>query len=368
LAVALEETMSGEGMSVGAGAVTGSATGSGKDVASGPVGVDGGDGTSGGPGAVVSDEDPAADGSMLLDAGAPLPVSAAGRAVEAEVIAARAVWSQAPTLIPLLAALSYGLGRLMVDGFYAQLHTTAEAAGLGYGSILEPAAILTAVLAAIGTAIAMVSDALLVAGGWLLKRRRIFEFSLLLVGGVGGGFALVFVQIVRVDEIIALVSGVSLPAFRTLLDKFGSVRDRRVGKARASAETSLSGSASIDRDGVKRVVSVVLSLGFLISLLFGAHELGVYEGRQAAGGRPVNMSFLGFNVPSVTATAVRVQPIASSPAFAQLDTGRCWLEIGSGGPSVLLYDPAGKSTLAVPSDQIVVTIADPSCAIDVKAR
>jgi hypothetical protein len=70
------------------------------------------------------------------------PDTAGKSAAEAGIAALKAVWGQASTLVPLLAAFSYGLGRLMVDGFYGQLHTTAEAAGLGYGAILEPAAIL----------------------------------------------------------------------------------------------------------------------------------------------------------------------------------------------------------------------------------
>jgi len=297
---------------------------------------------------------------MLGDSDVPSAASAVVRAAEAEVIAARAVWNQAPTLIPLLAALSYGLGRLMVDGFYAQLHTTAEAAGLGYGSILEPAAILTAILVAVGTAIAMMSDAIVVAGRWLLERRRVFEFILLIIILPAGGIALIFIQVVRIDEVLALVSGFALPAFRTLLDKFGSAWDRRVGKARASADTSLSGSRPLDRAGVKRAIFVVLSLGFLVSLLFGAHELGTYEGRQAAAGQPVDITFLGFNVPSISATAVRVEPMASSASFQQLVNGKCWLQIGSGGATVLLYDPADESTLVVPSDQIVVIMEKPA--------
>lgn len=320
---------------------------------------------------VVADEEQTAVDSMVRGARVPTPDSAAGKAVEAGGIAARAVWSQAPSLIPLLAALSYGLGRLMVDAFYARLHTSAEAAGLSYGSILEPAAIMTAVLASVGTAIAMVSDAILAVGRWLFENRRVVELALLALVGVGGGLALVFIQIFRVDEMIAFISGVSVPAFRTLLDKFGSVRDRRVGKARASAETSLSGPDSSDgsfgRVETKRVAVVMLSVAFLMSLLFGAHELGIREGERAADGKPVDMSFLGFNVPSITAIVVRVQPIVSSPAFAQLARGRCWLEIGTGGASVLLYDPADKSILAIPSDQIVVTTAGTSCAADTRA-
>ena len=352
----------------GRGATSGSvadSTDSTESLASDLIDSDDGDRASHVTGGDNPDNEQPADSPMLADSLAPSPSSAVARAAEAEIIAARAVWSQAPTLIPLLAALSYGLGRLMVDGFYGQLHTTAEAAGLGYGSILEPAAILTAILVTVGTAIVMMADGIVVSAKWLLERRRVLEFVLLIAIIPVGGAALLFIQAVRIDDILAaLVSGFVLPAFRTLLDKFGSAWDRRVGKARATADRSLSGSPTMDRAGVKRTILVVLSLGFLVSLLFGAHELGTYEGRQAATGKPVDITFLGFNVPSISATAVRIEPIVSGPAFEQLASVKCWLQIGSGNASVLLYDPAEKTTLIVPSDQIVVTMEKvASCAI-----
>jgi hypothetical protein len=284
----------------------------------------------------------------------------ADRATTAGITAAKAVWSQAPTLIPLLAVASYGLGRLMVDGFYEELNTTAEAAGLGYASILEPAAILTAFAVAIGTVIAMFLDAFQVIGVWLFRQRR-KVFFMLGFAGLAGGVA-VFTAIVRADVIIdTLVSTVLLPTFRTLVDKFGSARDRLIGENRARTDRTLMGAPSARRPIAKRAVSVILSLGILVGLFVGAHELGSHEGRQAASGKSVNISIFGFDVPSITATAVRIQPIGSSPALEQLTTDGCLLEIGSAPTTVLLYDPADKSTLTVPSDQVVVVDSNKKC-------
>ena len=299
------------------------------------------------------------DSAPPLAAAAP-EGSVADRATAAGVIAAKAVWGQASTLIPLLAVASYGLGRLMVDGFYAQLHTTAETVGLGYSSILEPAAILTAFGAVVGTVIAMLLDAFQVIGVWLFRQRR-KAFVLLSLAGLAGGAA-VLAEIARADVIIdTILTSVALPAFRALVDKFGSARNRRIGQVRAREDRSLMGTPSARRSIAKRTISVILPLGLLVGLFFGAHELGSHEGRQAASGKPVDINIFGFDVPSITVTAVRIQPIGSSPVLEQLTTDGCLLEIGSSPTTVLLYDPADKSTLTIPSDQVVVIGSNAKC-------
>jgi hypothetical protein len=306
------------------------------------------------------------DGAAASGDAAPAPVAEAPQssvadATEAGIIAVKAVWGQATTLIPLLAVASYGLGRLMVDGFYAQLHTTAEAAGLGYSSILEPAAILTAFGVVIGTVIVMLQDAFQVILVRLFRQREKILLPLSLVGLVGG--VALFAEIARAADVIidAFVSGVALPAFRALVDRFGSARNRRIGATRIRVDRSLMGEPSARPPIAKKAISVVLSLAFLASIFFGAHELGYREGRKAASGKFVDINVFGFNVPSITATAVRVQPIASSSVLEQLTTDGCLLEIGSDPTIVLLYDPADKTTLAVPADQVVVVDSNKSC-------
>ncbi len=308
-----------------------------------------------GPGGTTASAD-----SVPSPATAVPETSMADRATAAGAMAAKAVWGQASTLIPLLAVASYGLGRLMVDGFYAQLHTTAEAAGLGYSSILEPAAILTAFGAVIGTVIIMLLDAFKVIGVLLFRHKK-KAFFLLGLAGLAGGVAVV-AEIARADVLIdTFLSSVALPAFRTLVDKFGSARNRRIGEARAKEDRSLMGKPPARGSIAKRTVSVLLALGLLVGLFFGAHELGSHEGRQAAGGKPVDISVFGFDVPSITVTAVRIEPIESSPALEQLTTDGCLLEIGSSPTTVLLYDPADKSTLTVPSGQVVVIGSNEKC-------
>jgi len=71
-------------------------------------------GTLGADGPAGSDVTTAASRDPVLPPAAAAPqASVADRATAAGVAAAKAVWSQAATLIPLLALASYGLGRLM---------------------------------------------------------------------------------------------------------------------------------------------------------------------------------------------------------------------------------------------------------------
>ena len=71
-----------------------------------------------------------------------------------------AMWKVAASVVTLLWTLFYGIGRLLADGFYSNLNTTVGAAGVNTISIIEPAAILGALLALSITVILMLSDIL----------------------------------------------------------------------------------------------------------------------------------------------------------------------------------------------------------------
>src|ERR1700677_2779225 len=100
----------------------------------------------------------------------------------AGINAVKGMWEQAPKLLPLLGVFFYGLGRFAVDGFYARLNTTADAAGIGYLSTIEPAAILAAVLAIVGTAIVIVFDVFKVFFLWIVKHQNNFQLALSVLG------------------------------------------------------------------------------------------------------------------------------------------------------------------------------------------
>jgi hypothetical protein len=284
------------------------------------------------------------------------------RPIEAGVRAVRMLWGQASLLIMLIGLLSYGLGRLMVDGFYGELHTTAEAAGLGYASILEPAALFTAIVAIIGTALAAISDALLAAACWLIEHRHVFFLVLGLVALATG--AVYLIAIARIDELLAFLSSVSVVAFNTLLRKFQGILGRSTGgktRAPTNAAARSVGLRPPPSTKLQRVISVTLSIAVLAGLFFTAHEFGIHEGRQAASGKSVSITLLGFNIPSIIATVVRVQPDTSSPALDQLGKAHCLLQVGPGSSELVLYNPATKTTTTVPADQFLVSSAGATC-------
>lgn len=282
-------------------------------------------------------------------------------AARAGGISAKALWEQAPTLITLIGLLSYGLGRLAVDGFYGQLHTTAEAAGLGYASILEPTALLAAIIAGVGTAIVMIWYELLLVAWWLIRHGHMI---LLLLGIVAllAGLAYV-VTLVRIDDVLAFAAGIAAPALRELAAKFRGVRDRLGWQASARQGQPLPGlEPHVRRAMLRRVASVTVSLAVLTAAFLGADEFGTHEGRQAASGNPVSISLLGFTIPSITATAVRVQPITRGSVLGEeLGEARCWLQVGPGSSRVVLYNPVDKETLTVPADQILMRSINGGC-------
>jgi hypothetical protein len=75
----------------------------------------------------------------------------------------------------------------------------------------------------------------------------------------------------------------------------------------------------------------------------------------------VNVNALGFSVPSITASAVHVQPITQSAAWSQLSHVGCWLQLGPGGGSIVLYSPVHHLMLTVSADQVVITAAGTNC-------
>jgi len=303
---------------------------------------------------------PAGDGPAQPPTGVPgdeTPlVDATRRAEKAGIAAARAVWAQAPSLLPLLAVLCYGLGRLVVDGFYGRLNTTAEAAGVGDLSIIEPAAILAAVLAIIGTIGAMIFDFLQVFFLWLVRSSRlvtrvILELVLL-------GITLAGVIFLRREEIITLIPiALVIIPLRTLLDNFGGDKNREVGDLRISQIHN----ATDEQMPWQRLLYVVLASVFLVGLCFGAHEWGVREAAEVAKGKPVIVDKLGINISAISAYPVHLEFIGSSPPVSSLSPNGCLLQIGTGPSTVLVYDPAKHNTMSVVSDSVVVISLSTPC-------
>ena len=272
----------------------------------------------------------------------------------------KGLWSQASTLITLLGLLAYLLGRVMVDGYYGELHTTAEAAGVGYAAILEPAAIVMAVASFIWIGIITAINSLPVSQRW----KQIISTVIfgVIIGGSGGlALASNFLPLDLTDTITTFLLTGAIPAIRILLGRMRDAHASDTAESGSSTSDAPSGLSPDSYPWVRPAVATVVSVLFIGGLFFGAHLFGVREGTKAADGNPVNAAYFWLEIPSISATVVSVQPITPSTAFKQLTSRSCWLEIGSGPSGVLLYDPTDKATLTVSADQVVIASADPSC-------
>jgi hypothetical protein len=263
-------------------------------------------------------------------------------ATNAAVKTATNVWREVPKLLPLLGVLFYGLGRLMVDGFYTRLNTTADSAGIGYLSIVEPAAVLAAVLAVIGTAISMMFDVLKVFFLWITRYRSV------LLSILGAAVALLLGFLVNLVSshygINSIIVGILAPILIVTL----------------RALISFLGSSVTRKSAGPRILAVLASLIFLAALCYGAHEWGVHEAGRVTKGESVDIKIGGLEMSAISALPVRIQSIDLSPAIKQLSADGCLFEIGSGPYNFLLYDPARKDTVSVPSNAVVL-INVPAC-------
>jgi len=263
----------------------------------------------------------------------------------AGINAVKGMWEQAPKLLPLLGVFFYGLGRFAVDGFYARLNTTADAAGIGYLSTIEPAAILAAVLAIVGTAIVIVFDVFKVFFLWIVKHQSKFQLALSVLG--------------LLTSIAILVTGIFHFNLNSNLLGVGTLAIGILTPAIYSLRVLINLFRS-PNTAWPRLLSVGFSLIVLIGLCFGAHELGVHEAGKVARGQAVDIRILGLDMSAINATPVHIQAIGSEPAIKQLSDG-CPIEIGSQPFTILLYDPASQSTLSVPSSEVVVINSSAPC-------
>jgi hypothetical protein len=289
----------------------------------------------------------------------PLPQNFKDAEDQAETVVIRTVtdmWKEAPKLLPLLAVVCYGLGRLIVDGFYSRLNTNAEAAGVGYFSIIEPAAVFAAIIAIIGTAIAIVFDVANVC--FRLIRAKIADWIKAnsvrpLTKIIGRVASLAFITIV-----IASFAKVS-PWWHNTDVRLVIMPSTLVAVIVAVWTTH--NTFGSDTTRWTRASFVGLSLISLAILCFGAHEWGVYEAGKVANRQEVSMNILGLDMSAVGAAPVRVQTINTNPAIEQLSLDGCLLEIGSGPYNFLFFDPVNRKTLSVPANEVVVTSSSAGC-------
>ena len=322
--------------------------------------------------------------------------------------AAIAMWKVAASVVTLLAALFYGIGRLLVDGFYSNLNTSASAAGVNTISIIEPAAIFGALLALSVTAILMLSDIIQQWFNWM--RRHSFtilalvaiaaviglivwgiiyfkEFSLgHFVTLVGSALVVTFVRNIPFDEIATKIverimkvkeaktgekAGVK-PREEAGVEDAAKIADTAEAQAKAGAQGGTTTGADAGAEASAqaaaetvahlrkaisspwpRVTAVGVISMIIIALCIGAHYLGVDEANQVKKGLPVNISVAGLDISSISATRVLLQPVDSSQAIKSLSARNCLLELGPGAGDFLIYDARNNETFSVPTIEVV---------------
>jgi hypothetical protein len=307
--------------------------------------------------------------------------------------AAAALWKVGASVVTLLAALFYGIGRLLADGFYTHLNTTASAAGVNTISIIEPAAVLGALVALFATAVLMLLDILQRAFDWVQENAGIIVALVVAATVLATAIALSVIYFEKAKAAFiafgtAIILQIVLYFFRLVV---GGVRARARAKAAKEAEADAVPGAEADAvpgaeadavpgaeadavpgaeadavpgaeaDAVPgavsnlwRVTVVGVTAMVVIGLCIGAHYLGVYEANRVKKGLAVDVSEAGLNISSIGAIPVRLLPIDSSHAIESLSAYNCLLEIGSGASDLIFYDANNHETLSVPASEVVV--------------
>jgi hypothetical protein len=236
--------------------------------------------------------------------------------------AARLAWKESAAFATLLGVLLYGVGRLLADGFYEHLNTSADSAGVSTFSILEPAVLVAIIFAFVATIIMILPDVISSSADRL---RKVFIGGVAVVC-VGGVFSWIILGVV-VTLVLLLIF---VPAIVSWLRRVGPVNPRF------------------------RLTAVSGSLALLVIICVAAHVTGVHEANNVKKGKEVNLNFLGLNISSIGATRVQLKVADDSVAVKKIIANPCLLQIGAGPGDILLYDFKVHETLDIPSDKVEV--------------
>jgi hypothetical protein len=191
-------------------------------------------------------------------------------------------------LASLAVAVCYGLGRLSVDAFYAKLHTSAEAVGLGYTPIVE-----------LGTLVALGAIAFV---GLAYHLGRAFATLALLTKGLIFVVLVVLTSGTLVAGIILEFLGANGPSPNLLVIAVGILLLGLAVSTLVNLVKNTSGRAWLGS---------VVSLLALAGLALGAHDIGVSQGGNAADGNAVDLNPFWIHVPAMEAEFVSLVPITS---------------------------------------------------------
>jgi hypothetical protein len=288
-----------------------------------------------------------------MDGGqAPPPkLAAVGREARASAVeAAKDMLEQVPKLLPLLGVLCYGLGLLIVDGFYKRLNTTPDAAGIGYLSVIEPAAVWAAVLAVIAVAIVMAFDVVKPYLKWLMDNILWLAITLASLA-------------TAVISIILFMGFFDFKQSALWRNAFVLLAPAMVAIVAIPLQILIKWYRNTDtrKSAWPKFFSIGFALILIVGLCFGAHEWGAVDAEKVVRGEPVDVRIFGLDMSAIGAAPVHIQAIDSSPVIKNLSADTCLLEIGSGSYNILLYNPADGDTLSVPLSDVVVISSSVPC-------
>jgi hypothetical protein len=109
-----------------------------------------------------------------------------------------------------------------------------------------------------------------------------------------------------------------------------------------------------------RVAAVGITSMIIIGLCVGAHYWGVYDADKVMKGIPVQVDEAGFELSSIGAIRVSLQPVDASLAIKSISAGKCLLEIGEGPDDLIIYNASIHEAYSVPAAEVVVTDVNPA--------
>lgn len=282
--------------------------------------------------------------------------------------AAIALWKVAASVITLIAALCYGVGRILADGFYSSLNTSVGAAGVDTIAIIEPVAVFFAISALFATVILMLIDIFRSAFRWIWKHLGIIAAAL------AASIAIVATQLI-IGYLFLRFKNFLPDSFETgaegatlfslvrpvwlLVRKVAARNPGSWGKVENAIDSEISegGVAGVGQGmsspWARLAVAAIAGI-FIASPCILAHYIGVHEAGKVKKGIPVDLHVVGIDVSSIEATRVHLYPVGSSQEITSLSKRPCLLEIGSGSDEFLIYDADDNETLSVPSSEVVV--------------
>jgi hypothetical protein len=266
-------------------------------------------------------------------------------------------------VLPILAVVSYGIGRLLVDGFYGRLNTTGEAAGLGYATIIEPAAIIFAAILGLVASVALLVTII----EWTIHHWHKIIVRVVVVGiEAVAPLILVVLYILRNNANAVLLAGAAATGASVAALGSIAVGVKPPSHTRPTGTKWVLNSMDWMKKEERKPTIVVLSLAILVGVGFGAHDFGYHEGTWATKGHTVRVSIIGFRIPSISATPVYIDALAPSRRADSLLKSRCQMQIGQTGSSLLVYNVDRRIIESIPLSQVVVqqdASASTSCNI-----